>query len=167
VALPFLGEPVGAHPVLKRALDAAFRHFPEQWEPLAADAFIERVATGLLGATGSLPPSGRIPADTEALERVRRHIEAERTRIVSSAELEAIGGHDRFQLARQFRLLYGTSPYRYLMMRRLDRVREEIRAGTPLAAIAADCGFADQAHMTRSFKASLGLTPAQYRAATR
>jgi AraC-like DNA-binding protein len=166
-ALPFLPDPVSASPVLRRAIEAAFRCFPAPLEPLAVDALIGQVADGLLGSAGSAAAIGPARLDSAGLERVRRHLEAERTRIVTSEELETIGGHDRFQLARQFRRLHGTSPYRYLMMRRLERVREEIRTGKPLAAIAIDCGFADQAHMTRNFKASLGLTPAQYRAATR
>jgi AraC-like DNA-binding protein len=166
-ALPFLGEPVSTDPGLKRAVDAAFRLFPAPLEPLAVDALVERIADGLLRSAGSPPAASRAPADRAGLERVRRHLEAERTRIVSSEELETIGGQDRFQLARQFRRHFGTSPYRYLLMRRLERVREEIRIGKPLASIAADCGFADQAHMTRCFKASLGLTPAQFRAVSR
>ena len=80
------------------------------------------------------------------------------------AELEAVTGHDRFSLTRQFRRLCGTSPYRYLLMRRLDRVRSQIAAGRPLAQIALDAGFADQAHMTRLFRSSYGLSPARFRA---
>jgi AraC-like DNA-binding protein len=167
VALPFAREPVSASPDLRRAVDAAFRCFPARLEPLAVDALLEQMADGLMRSAASPMAARRQRLDYAGLERVRRHLEAERIRIVSSEELEAVGGHDRYQLARQFRTLYGTSPYRYLMMRRLERVRDEIRADKPLALIAVDCGFADQAHMTRSFKASLGLTPAQYRAATR
>ena len=56
-----------------------------------------------------------------------------------------------------------TCPYRYLLLRRLDRVRAALDGGGGLASIAAATGFADQAHMTRLFKAAYGLTPAQYR----
>ena len=49
-------------------------------------------------------------------------------------------------------------------MRRLDLAREWIQRGHPLAAVACDAGFADQAHLTRVFKAAFGLTPARYRA---
>ncbi|ALE83757.1 helix-turn-helix domain-containing protein [Pseudonocardia sp. HH130629-09] len=38
------------------------------------------------------------------------------------------------------------------------------RGGAPLAAIAATCGYADQAHLTREFRALAGLPPAAFRA---
>ena len=36
-------------------------------------------------------------------------------------------------------------------------------AGRSLAAIAAECGFTDQAHLARSFRAVTGQTPSSYR----
>ena len=86
------------------------------------------------------------------------------TRVVHSAELEAITGLTRYDLARQFRLVFGTSPHRYLLMRRLDLARRLMHGAPPLADVAAEAGFADQAHFTRVFKAAFGLTPARYRA---
>ena len=70
----------------------------------------------------------------------------------------------RYDLARQFRLMCGTSPYRYLLMRRLDRARKLLARDQALADIALDAGFADQAHFTRMFKAAYGLTPGRYAA---
>ena len=69
-----------------------------------------------------------------------------------------------FDLARQFRIRFGTSPYRYLLMRRLDFARERMHRERPLAEVACDAGFADQAHFTRAFKSAFGLTPARYHA---
>ena len=84
-------------------------------------------------------------------------------RVVRSEELEAETGLTRYDLARQFRLWCGTSPYRYLLMRRLDDARRLIEQSRPLSDVALDAGFADQAHFTRTFKAAFGLTPARYR----
>jgi AraC-like DNA-binding protein len=98
------------------------------------------------------------------LERARQFLDAEKLRVVRSAELEAVTGLTRYDLARQFRLMYGTSPYRYLLMRRLDDARRLIARHRPLAEVALEAGFADQAHFTRMFKAAFGLTPARYRA---
>ncbi len=79
-----------------------------------------------------------------------------------SSELEAVTGLGRYDLARQFRIRFGTSPYRYLLLRRLDAARERMSQDT-LAGVAAEAGFADQAHFTRRFKSAVGLTPARYR----
>ena len=73
-------------------------------------------------------------------------------------------GLTRYDLARQFRIMFGTSPYRYLLMRRLDFARERIDQERPLIEVAYDAGFADQAHFTRAFRSAFGLTPARYRA---
>lgn len=108
----------------------------------------------------------RLPRHIAAatLQRAREFLDAEKTRVVTSAELEAVTGLTRYELARQFRLLYGTSPYRHLLMRRLHLAREQIARGRPLSAVAVDVGFADQAHLARMFSATHGLTPARYRA---
>jgi len=100
----------------------------------------------------------------ERAERARRFLDAERTRVVHSAELESVTGLTRYDLARQFRHMFGTSPYRYLLMRRLDLARELIHQQRPLVDVACDAGFADQAHFTRVFRSAFGLTPARYRA---
>jgi AraC-like DNA-binding protein len=84
--------------------------------------------------------------------------------VVRSSELEAVTGLTRYDLARQFRLICGTSPYRYLLMRRLDTAREQLARHGPLVEVAYDAGFADQAHFTRTFRAAFGLTPARYAA---
>jgi AraC-like DNA-binding protein len=52
-------------------------------------------------------------------------------------------------------------------MRRLDRARSLIRRGTPLAEAAAASGFADQAHMTRHFRKTYGVSPARWNAMMR
>src|SRR5215469_10708541 len=83
---------------------------------------------------------------------------------VSAATLEAETGVDRYTLARGFRACFGTSPHRYLIGRRLDRVKAEIARGISLAGAAYAAGFADQSHMTRHFKSRFGLTPGGYAA---
>ncbi|HET7343738.1 MAG TPA: AraC family transcriptional regulator [Methylomirabilota bacterium] len=160
--LPFVRDAVSANAILARAIDAAF---DGPLESLAADGLIVDLARGLLAGEGRgavAPASRRV--DAAAVERARELLDAERTRVVRSRELEAVTGLTRYDLARQFRIAFGTSPYRYLLMRRLELARELIHRGDALAAVACDAGFADQAHFTRVFRAAFGLTPARYRA---
>ena len=82
---------------------------------------------------------------------------------VHSEQLEKVTGLDRYSLSRQFRKAFGTSPYRYLTMRRLDQVRGDIAAGASLVDAAVRAGFSDQSHMTRQFKAGYGISPGQWR----
>lgn len=47
-------------------------------------------------------------------------------------------------------------PIAYVIGRRLQAARERILGGQPLADVAAEVGFVDQAHLTRRFKQFLG-----------
>jgi AraC-like DNA-binding protein len=158
--LPFVRAPVLESPTLARAVTAAFHAPPE---PLALDTVVLRLAEGLLAASSDPHEPSAAPGrlDDAALARARAYLRGQ-SRPVRSRDLEAIAGLSRYELARQFRALYGTSPYRYSLMRRLDRARRLLHAGTPLAETALAAGFADQAHLTRMFRAAYGLTPGRY-----
>lgn len=161
--LPFVREPVSTNGALWRAIAEAFR---TPREPLAVDSLIVDLAEGLMAAadgTGGGPVLSR-RVDARANERARQFLDAERTRIVHSTELQSITGLTRYELSRQFRIMFGTSPYRYLLMRRLELARDELLRGRPLVDVACETGFADQAHFTRAFTSAFGLTPARYRA---
>ena len=160
--LPFVGEPVSTNAILSRAIEEAFR---EPLETLAVDSLIVNLAEGLMaGEWGAIRPAVSRRVDVPAIDRARQFLDAKRTRVVHSTELESITGLTRYDLARQFRIMLGTSPYRYLLMRRLAFARDRIHRGCPLVEVACDAGFADQAHFTRAFKSAFGLTPACYRA---
>jgi AraC-like DNA-binding protein len=156
--LPF-APPVSDDPVLARVVRTAFA---QALEPLAVDALVLALARGLLRcSTGRPTDSLRCRVDLRAIERGRDFLESRLTR-VDSSEVEDVTGLDRYQFARQFRAVYATSPYRYSVMRRLDRARFLLRDGRPLAETALAAGFADQAHLTRTFKAAFGMTPGRY-----
>ncbi|HLI90326.1 MAG TPA: AraC family transcriptional regulator [Ktedonobacteraceae bacterium] len=161
-SLPFVRMPV----VINRKLSAAIiSAFQGTREPLAIDNLIVQLAEGLLEADpGCKQASFPRHLDMAALERARQYLDTQKARVVHSSELEAVTGLTRYELARQFRIMCGTSPYRYLLMRRLDFAREQLAQGRSLVEVALEVGFADQAHFSRVFKAAFGITPARYRA---
>src|SRR5438105_3338623 len=152
--LPFVSQPVSSNAKLARAVAGAFRG---SLESLAVDSLIVELAEGLMAGErdGHRPVVSR-RVDVRAIDRARQFLDAERTRVVHSTELESITGLTRYDVCRQFRIMFGTSPYRYLLMRRLEFARERIHRGRPLVDVACDAGFADQAHFSRAFKASQG-----------
>lgn len=160
-ALPFVREPVALNAALASTIESAFRLDPE---PLAIDGLIVRLAEALLDADPSAGAAAApIRFDRLAIGRARAFLDAERGRVVRSSELEALTGLTRYELARQFRAAFGTSPYRYSLMRRLDSTRKALRRAS-LADVALAAGFADQAHFSRKFKDAFGVTPARSRA---
>jgi len=157
-SLPF-APPVTDDPFLAHAVLSAFTQTPE---PLALDALVLALAQGLLRSSAAgLATSLGCRVDLSAVERGRDFLRS-RMAIVQSSEVEAVTGLDRYQFARQFQAVHGTSPYRYSVMRRLDAARDRLRDARPLADTAIEAGFADQAHFTRTFKAAFGMTPGRY-----
>lgn len=66
--------------------------------------------------------------------------------------------------AASFRHFEHCSVGEYLRRRRLEYVRRALaQPDLPLADIALDAGFADQSHLTRTFKRFTGKTPGEYR----
>lgn len=163
-AAPFVPDVVADDPALAALLREAFADFPGPLEPLAVDGVIGRLAE-LLSRRSDAPSRKR--HEGVAYRRVRAahdFLIAEAPRIVTSSELERISGLDRFALSRHFRAVFGTSPHRFQVGRRLDRARALIATGTSLAEAASAAGFADQSHLTRHFVARFGLTPGRWKA---
>ncbi len=67
-------------------------------------------------------------------------------------------------LSTSFKAVTGMTPYRYLVLRRIETAVELLRE-TPLSVteIAMRCGFGNNVTFNRSFKSVTGLTPSEYR----
>jgi AraC-like DNA-binding protein len=63
------------------------------------------------------------------------------------------------QLHRRCLPAFGYGPRRLARVMRFQRALEEIRCGVPLAQVAAACGYADQAHLSREVRVLAGTTP--------
>lgn len=161
-ALPFVRDAVLDDPRLFEIVHSALSEMDAVMEPIALDGITAHLTDSLLANDASTIGSARNLIDTKAVRLAREYLQANICRTVASRELELAAGQDRYELARQFRKAYGTSPYRYLTMRRLDKVRFDIAQGLTLADAAINAGFCDQAHMTRRFKANFGLSPGRW-----
>jgi AraC-like DNA-binding protein len=80
---------------------------------------------------------------------------------VADAAIRA--GVSREHFSRRFRRLTGIAPRGFRLARRLTEARARLKGGEPIAAIAADLGFADQSHLGRLFRQAFGVTPRAYR----
>lgn len=88
-------------------------------------------------------------------------------RMTLSDIAESVGVHPVY-LAATFRQHYHCSIGEYVRRLRIEFASRELsQTAAPLADIALAASFAHQAHFSRTFKRLTGLTPAQYRSATR
>jgi AraC-like DNA-binding protein len=166
VALPFLKDGHGADVLLRRAVIEAVMDLERPLSPLERTGAVQAIADALLRLDPSARATSRIHASGVARKmRLVRDLLCEENTI-SMANLERTVGMSRYELSRQFRRAYGTSPYRYQMMRRLERARTCLGQDENIAETAYRCGFADQSHLTRQFRDAYGITPGQWLAMT-
>ncbi|PZG00106.1 AraC family transcriptional regulator [Micromonospora deserti] len=72
-------------------------------------------------------------------------------------------GVSPYRLSRSFQALVGVPLTRYRNRLRVGRTLDLLAGGADLATVAAELGFADQAHLTRTVRAHLGQTPGRLR----
>jgi len=118
---------------------------------------------GLIGISRDLgQPDGRHPT-YDRLRRVLAYLQKhypERVRVHTLAEL---AGVSVAQLERQFRKVFQLTPQQLLAKLRIEAAMRLLRAEGSVASIGLACGFTDQSAFTRQFKATVGMTPRDYR----
>lgn len=158
--MPFIPGGISSDPRLLRAALPLLKDVSAHFAPLEEeDALYDLAQT--LAAVGGQRFRHRA-FDYPAAERAREYIHACFAQNITLDTLANVCGRDRWSLSRDFRALFGASPWRYVMMRRLDFCRQRMLAGDNLADIAAHAGFADQSHMTRQFISRFGLSPGRW-----
>ncbi len=111
------------------------------------------------------PPADDAPRPAGRFRRSLEYIEAHLADDLSLETLAACEGLSPYHFARAFKRAVGQPPHGYVVVRRVRRAQELLaRTRLPLAQVAAEVGFANQAHLNRHFKRLVGLTPRQYRA---
>lgn len=82
----------------------------------------------------------------------------------SIADIAEACNLSRSYFIKAFRQTVGTTPHRWLLEQRVQKAKEHLRVpGRSITEIALQCGFADQAHMTRVFASVVGVSPGAWR----
>lgn len=160
-SLPFIQNAISTDVALLNAIDALLSLDGSLKETLEWDDALYDFSYALFFAAGH--KAKRKTIDYRSTLQAKDFIQSSLEQTISLSELEHITGRDKWSLSRDFRLVFGTSPYRYLTLRRLDKAKKAIISGESLATTAALAGFADQAHFTRHFRNAFGMTPALWR----
>lgn len=135
--------------------------------PVVAERMIER-ATDLLrprsvdkGSPAELIVGGLAPWQ---IRKVRTTVAEGLEGRLSTSALAKRVGLSASHFARAFKASTGHSPRAFVMRQRIDRARA-LMIGTdmPLCEVALECGFADQAHLSRLFRQLVGFSPSTWR----
>jgi transcriptional regulator GlxA family with amidase domain len=107
----------------------------------------------------------RLGRERSPIARVREAIDQRYEEDLTLADLARLAGLSVHHLIRVFRAEVGLTPHAYVVDVRVRRAQDLLRRGLSPAEVAGLVGFADQAHLTRAFKARLGVGPGAYRRA--
>jgi transcriptional regulator GlxA family with amidase domain len=98
------------------------------------------------------------------IRRVLAHIETNLSAPIRNKDLAALARLSVFHFNVAFRNSVGYSPHEYLIRRRIEWAQGlMLSTEKSLSGIAAECGMADQAHLTRLFRKIVGESPGAWR----
>jgi AraC family transcriptional regulator len=131
---------------------------PDRAEAMAeaVDGLVDALTTTAARPTGA-PPSW--------LQQVRDRLRATYDRTVPVSTLAEDAGVHPTHLTRRFRQHFGCPVTTYRQQLRVKAAAHAVATtDRSLAAVALDCGFCDQSHLTHVFREHLGSTPGAFRA---
>jgi AraC-like DNA-binding protein len=122
----------------------------------------ERLVALLARVAGA--PSTVARQDRRTVQSAREALRAGHPAATGLVPLARLLGVSPYRLSRSFRALVGVPLTRYRNRLRVGAALDRLEQGTDdLAGLAAELGFADQAHLTRTVRAHLGHTPGELR----
>jgi AraC-like DNA-binding protein len=163
--MPSFSKQLLDDPELAGAFHRAHRSLENGASQLEGEESMFSVLAAMFSRHGSriiAPPKTEEPL---AVRRARNYIVEHFDEEIALEDLARISGLSRAHMIRAFRKQYFITPHAFQTDQRIRHARRLLREGSAPADVAFRCGFADQAHFTRHFKARTGVTPAVFRAA--
>jgi AraC-like DNA-binding protein len=149
-------------PALLRRLHELHRVLQHPDRGLEAEEILALATTRLRKRLGDRTTEiGNRPGDEVAAD-LRDLLDEHRFEQLTLAEAGVLLHVSPAHLVRCFTRAFGIAPHRYLLARRIDAARQRLLNGEPVAQVATNVGFHDQAHLTRHFKRHVGTTPARF-----
>ena len=115
------------------------------------------ISRDLQAAEGTHPAYSRLAA-------VVQHIQENYVQPLNMRQLAQMANMSIAQLERYFHKVFHLTPRQVLLKTRLDAATALLVSNEKVTDVAALCGYTDHSAFTRQFKATVGITPSEYRA---
>ncbi|MEA9884856.1 AraC family transcriptional regulator [Xanthomonas campestris pv. raphani] len=119
---------------------------------------------GVVGISRDLGQPDSRHSAYERLSQVIDHMQANFGDNLRVQALADLAGLSVAQLERHFRRVFQVTPQQLLTKLRIESAMRLLYGDDSIASIGQRCGFADQSAFARQFKATVGMTPRDYRA---
>ena len=165
---PFFTSSAINDPSLARAIGTAHR-FAEYGDVLAAETSMLLALRDLILWHGEPDRRAEPPATSGSARRFPIYQQVVESNLGSEIDLRLLAeaaGVTRFQVIRDVRHVLGITPGAFIRDRRVRRACQLIEDGSSIADAALQVGFADQSHLSRSFRATRGMSPGQFQKAS-
>lgn len=101
---------------------------------------------------------------SKKLKVVYDYVESNLESKITLSELATIAGVGKYYFCRLFKGSTNTTPYSYVLHRRVERAKKLLKhSNLPICDVALECGFGNQSHLAKHFRNIIGTTPMRYR----
>jgi len=122
------------------------------------------VVVGVAGISRDLAMPDKKHPVYRRIAAAARYIQEHYDQQVQLADLARIADLSVSQIERYFHKIFHLTPRQMIIQTRLNAASNMLASDTSVTDIAAACGYHDHSAFTRQFKATIGVTPTEYRA---
>lgn len=148
------------------ALQAEIKNSSARFSAVYVQELAHAFAAHLLRRYAGWEPQDAFPdghLSSTSVRQVTDYIHDHLSEPLTLPALAELAGMSPYYFARRFKQTTGLSPHQYILARRIEQAKHLLLRGEPLAQITDRLGFADQSHLSRSFKRITGLSPQAFR----
>jgi AraC-like DNA-binding protein len=161
--LPYFRKPI----IEDARLAAGVRHLHHILEASSDNleresSLIETISALVYCYAAEQVPTGISSREQHVVAQIKDYLQAHLDSSITLAQLARHVQRNPSYLIRLFRKATGLSPFAYLTQIRVGRAKQLLSRGHPTADVAQAVGFADQSHLTRRFRAIVGVTPGRF-----
>ena len=121
---------------------------------------------GLFGFSRDLQTANERSEDFSQVAKAVRRIQTQYGEPLAVADLARRAGLSEYQFEQRMRRIFQITAGQLIQKVRLEAAMRRLgEGGDPIAAVALECGYADQSAFSRKFRRTVGLSPSEYRRA--